>query len=270
MAISRKLSNLKSGNTSDVLGMDTALLKLASNLIAPSLTHIYNLSLYQGEIPNDLKIACVTPVFKNKGNRSDISNYRPISVISHIGKILEDVVKTQIVDFLSKHNLLSPNQSAYIKGKSTQTALHTVTDKWLQNIDNGLITGACFLDLSKCFDTVSHTILLQKLETFGVIKNELHWFKSYLSNRTQIVKCNGKFSKPCLLPIGVPQGTILSPLLFILYANDLFHNICTGTCVMYADDITLYCSAKSINEVQSNLQTCVDDTIKWLQTQTCG
>ena len=94
MAISKKLSNLKACNTSDVLDMDTALFKLVSNPIASSVTHIYNLSLYHGVIPNDLKIACVTPVFKNKANRSDISNYRPISVISHIGKILEDVVKT--------------------------------------------------------------------------------------------------------------------------------------------------------------------------------
>ena len=113
----------------DVLDIDTKLLKIASPFIAPSLTHVYNLSLYNGVVPNDFKKARITPVFKNEGDRNIAANYRPISVISHFGKVLEDIVKKQLVDFLLKHRLLSSNQFAYIKGL-------------LRNIDNGEITAA--------------------------------------------------------------------------------------------------------------------------------
>ena len=249
----------------DVLDIDTKLLKIASPFIAPSLTHVYNLSLYNGVVPNDFKKARITPVFKNKGDRNIAANYRPISVISHFGKVLEDIVKKQLVDFLLKHRLLSSNQFAYIKGKSTQTALHTITESLLRNIDNGEITAACFLDLSKCFDTVSHHILLHKLKHMGVKNTELNWFASYLNNRTQIVRSNGLVSRSCCLTIGVPQGTILGPLLFLIYANELPSCLSTGTCIMYADDITLFCSSKTLDSVESKLQKCVTETITWLK-----
>ena len=188
-------------------------------------------------MPNDFKKARVTPVFKNKGDRNIAANYRPISVISHFGKVLENIVKKQLVDFLLKHRLLSSNQFAYIKGKSTQTALHTITESLLRNIDNGEITAACFLDLSKCFDTVSHHILLHKLKHMGIKNTELKWFASYLNNQTQIVRANGLVSRSCCLTIGVPQGTILGPLLFLIYANELPSCLSSGSCIMYADDI---------------------------------
>ena len=264
--VCKKILGLKLSSTLDILDIDTKLLKLSAYLISPSLTHVYNLSLCQGIVPMDLNVARVTPVFKNKGQPNDVSNYRPISVTSHFAKILEDVVKEQLVSFLTQYSLLSPNQFAYIKGRSTQLALHTMTDKWLQSIDSGEITGACFLDLSKCFDTVSHSILLEKLKTSGIMNTELKWFDSYLAGRTQVVRCNGSISKPCHLPIGVPQGTVLGSLLFILYANDLPDNLSTGTSIMYADDITLFYSAKSLQTVESCLQKCVNKTISWLKS----
>ena len=260
-----KLLRLSGTTSLDVLELDTYLLKLAAHLIAPSLSHVFNLSLYQGVLPDDFKFARITPVFKNKGNLSDVSNYRPISVISHISKILESLVKKQLLSHLINGKHLSSNQFAYIKGRSTQLALHKIIDNWLENIDKGLITGACYLDLSKCFDTVSHPTLLKKLCTFGIFDTELNWFKSYLNNRHQVVKLNGTTSKPLRLPIGVPQGTILGPILFILYANDIHNFISVGTCIMYADDITLYVSAPSLREVESKLQTCIDDTLSWLK-----
>ena len=258
-----KLNNFKDSCSFDILNMDTKLLKLSAALIAPSLTHIYNLSLYQGIVPKDFKKARVTPIYK-KGDPHVPSNYRPISVTSHLGKILEQAVKHQLVTHLINGKLLSPNQFAYIKVKSTQTALHNIIDSWLSNIEKGDITGACFLDLTKCFDSVSHDILLNKLENYGINNTELQWFRSYLTNRTQIVKCHGSLSKPNLLSTGIPQGTILGPCLCILYANDLFNCLSTGNCIMYADDITIYCTGKTIADVQSKLQQCVNNSLSWL------
>ena len=175
------------------------------HLITASLTHVFNLSLYHGTLPIDFKIARTTPVFKNKGSITDVSNYRPISVISHISKLLESIVKQQLLTHLIEQHLLSKNQFAYIKGRSTETTLHKIIDNWLNNIDNGKITGACFLDLSKCFDTVSHSILLEKLPNYGIIDIELNWFRSYLTDRQQLVKCNAKLSKLMNLYTGIPQ-----------------------------------------------------------------
>ena len=256
--------SLKTSTSLDVLNIDSKLLKIAAHLISPSLTHVFNLSLHAGILPDDFKFARVTPVFKNKGDPFDPSNYRPISVISHVSKILEKSVKTQLMSYLLRNNLLTSNQYAYIKGKSTQLALHTVIEKWLKNIDNGEITAACFLDLSKCFDTVKHSVLLRKLINFGINGTEYKWFESYLSQRTQIVRCNNILSKPNTLPIGVPQGTILGPIFFILFINDLALHLPNNSFIMYADDITLFTSNKCLFEAESQLQLYVNITASWL------
>ena len=182
------LYKLKTRTTLDISDINIYLLKASAHLITPSLNHIFNLSLYSGILPSDLKIARVTPVYKKSGDPADVSNYRPISVISNISKILEKLVKVQLMHHLTKFKLLSCSQFAYIKGKSTQLAIHTVTERFLQNIENGNLTTACFLDLSICFDTILHPVILEKLKNFGIIGTENFWFQSYLSQRTQIVK----------------------------------------------------------------------------------
>ena len=141
IAIYKFLYKLKTSTTLDISDVNTYLLKTSAHLIAPSLTHIFNLPLYSGILPSNFKIARVTPVYKKSGDPADVSNYRPISVISNISKILEKLVKVQLMHHLTKFKLLSSTQFANIKSKSTQLAIHTVTERFLQNIENGYLTN---------------------------------------------------------------------------------------------------------------------------------
>ena len=140
------------------------------------------------------KLARVTPVFKNNADVDVMSNYRPISVIGHITKMVEQLVRSQHVNYLEEHSFITPDQSAYLIGHSTQTSLHRVIDDWLENINENQITGVCLLDISKCFDTISHSILLQKISMYGIKQQELKWFSSYLDRRKQAVLCHNELS----------------------------------------------------------------------------
>jgi len=175
--------------------------------------------LTTGTFPNDWKSAKVTPIFK-QGGRSDMNQYRPISVISAIAKVFERIVYNQLSSYLSENNILSPYQSGFRSFHSTVTALLEATDNWAFNIDRGYVNAVVFLDLKKAFDTVNHPILLSKLYSYGVKGNAYELLSSYLDNRTQKCAVNGVLSKSCTLICGIPQGTILGPLLFLLYIND--------------------------------------------------
>ena len=250
----------------DVLNMDSCLLCLSLDVIANSLAFLFNLSCSQNEIPGDWKLARVSPVFKNKGDRNDVSNYRPISVLAHVAKLLETCIKKQFVEFLeflNTNNIITPCQSAYLANHSTITALHKMVDDWSDNINNGSITAACFLDLTKCFDTVNHSILLSKLRSYGCSDSVINWFKSYLANRQQIVRCNSSLSKIHTINIGVPQGSILGPILFIIFINDLPSCLKYSSCCIYADDISLYIASDSLVESESRIQYDLINIDKW-------
>lgn len=248
-----------------ILGFDSKLLKIAVHDICKSLTCLFNLLIKLGEIPKDWKLARITPIYKGSGSRFEENNYRPISVICHISKILEREIHGQFMSYLIQHNFVSIDQSAYMKYHSTHTCLHKVVDDWLENIDEGLITGLCLLDIRKCFDTIDHTLLLEKLNRYGVKGVELHWFKSYLNNRSQKVVCNNETSNTLDTDIGVPQGSILGPILFLVFINDLSQNIKSGQCNLYADDTLLYTSSKTIAEVADSLQKCLNEALIWYE-----
>ena len=177
---------------------------------------LLNKSLMSGIFPDDWKCDRVTSLFKH-GESFELNNYRPISVISVVAKMLERIVYDQFYNFLNSEEIISKQQSGFRSLHSTVTALLEATDSWAFNIDRGYVNAVVFLDLKKAFDTVDHEILLTKMNRCGIQGKTLDWFKSYLTNRTQRCSVNGCLSDLTTLKCGVPQGTILGPLLFLIY-----------------------------------------------------
>ena len=173
---------------------------------------------------------------------------------------------SQLTGYLSKYEFVSIDQSAYIKQHSTQTSLHRLIDNILENMDNREITGMCLLDIRKCFDTINNEILLRKLHKYGIRNCELKWFESYLSNRNQIVCYEGKTSNTHTFTIGVPQGTVLGPILFLLNVNDLSNVVKDASINVYADDVVIFASHANIDMVRTNLQAAINEVAKWYST----
>ena len=264
--VRKELVSLNQQANIDILGIDRKLLQLSADFIYHSLTVIFNESISNQNVHTDFKKARVTPIFKN-GPDSDInsySDYRPISVIGHLAKILDKLVKYQLVAFLENRKLISSDQSAYLRGHSTQTSLHRVMDEWYENINEGELTGACIFDISKCFDTINHRNLLFKMHKYGIEGDELGWFKSYLTGRSQAVTCNNKLSSLRGLDYGVPQGSVLGPFLFLIYINDI-QNFATNGCLLniFADDLIVFTSDKCIQNLKQKLQRAVNSIGKW-------
>ena len=242
------------------------MLRLGAGAIAPSLTVIFNISLSSGDLPADWKYARVTPIYKGKGAIDDCGNYRPISVISHISKIMEKAVLFQLKQYLSTHDFISNSQSAFIKNHSTTTAVQRVISDILDGFNENDITTMCFIDLQKCFDTIDHSILLQKLQIYGFKGITYDWFKNYLHCRKQCVYSNGMKSSFLDMVMGIPQGSILGPALFLLFINDLPNCITKCYCNIFADDTTIYSHSSSFDEAEVNLQSDIDNLIKWFTT----
>ena len=251
---------------SKATGLDNISAKIVrecADLISVSLCDLFNKSLVSGIFPDDWKCARVTPLFK-EGEPSDLNNYRPISVISVIAKVFERIVYDQLYNFLTNEDIISNHQSGFRSLHSTATALLEATDNWAFNIDRGNVNAVVFLDLKKAFDTVDHDILLAKMNLYGIQGIALDWFRSYLTNRTQRCLVNGSLSRICSLKCGVPQGTILGPLLFLIYINDLPNCLTSCQPRMYADDTHITYAGVDVNSIQLNLSHDLDNLNKWL------
>ena len=219
-SISKIINSLKPKSSSGHDDLSSIQLKFISNDIIAILTLIINQSLCTGIVPNSLKIAKVSPIYK-KGDRHLTDNYRPISLLPVISKVLEKVVFLQVYNYFVENKLLYDSQYGFRKLHSTEFAGLEFTDKIITNLDEGKLPLAIFLDLSKAFDTIDHSILIHKLQYYGIQGTSLNWFKSYLCDRKQFVQYNDCNSSQSTITTGVPQGSILGPLLFIIYMNDI-------------------------------------------------
>ena len=217
-----------------------------------------------GFIADSYKKQIITPVFK-KGSKAVAANYRPISLTSHIIKIFERIIRTKIVKHLETNNLLCKNQHGFLKGRSCLTQLLKHTDIILNNFLKGLDTDSIYLDFSKAFDKVDHQILLLKLSSYGIRGKLLSWIEEYLSNRIQTVVVNGSKSYPAKVESGVPQGTVLGPILFLIYINDLHKCINHSVMSHFADD-TRILKAIGLTSDVSLLQDDLQKTIDWSTT----
>ena len=186
---------------------------------------------------------------------NDANNYRPISILACASKILERAVHNHMYSFLIDNHLLNPNQSGFRPHHSTETCLTDMIDNWLCNMNEGKMTGVAFIDLRKAFDTVNHTILLQKLHDIGATSVTLKWFESYLTGRVQQVFFKKTLSDALDVDTGVPQGSILGPLLFIIFINSMSSVIQHGDIFMYADDTTLCVSGNYVSDIVIKLES---------------
>ena len=239
------IHSLKSKSSAGLDGISSKLLKRVCSIIAPALNLVINQSLFTGIFPDILKIAKVLPLFK-KGDDTVFGNYRPISLLSTFSKVFEKTVFNQVYDYFQINRLFFKSQYGFRIGHSTELAALQFADKILNDLDNHNTPVSIFLDLSKAFDTLDHNILLTKLEHYGITDIALQWFRSYLSNRYQFVQFDSVASDMYPLTTGVPQGSILGPLLFIIYMNDISTVSSEFETILYADDTTLTSAIGSI------------------------
>ena len=258
---SKIIENLKNtSNNNNTLPVK--LFKLAKNFLLHPLCYIINLSIESGIFPDILKHANITPVYKN-GDRHCISNYRPISVLPFLGKILEKCIALRLVNFMQKYNIITPNQYGFQKGRSTADAILKLMEYIYNALNEKKHNLTVFVDLRKAFDTVNHEILLSKLYQYGIRGIALDWFTSYLRDRNQCVRIGESLSSARALNIGVPQGSILGPVLFTIYINDLPNASALMSSILFADDTTLTMEHADYNELTQQINSELENIKIW-------
>ena len=256
----QSLPNKSTGPVSIPLKM----IKDVVDIIVVPLCHIINISFATGVFPDILKIAKVHPLHKG-GSTLDPNNFRPISLLSIFDKIIEKLMHKRLYEFLEVNNILFENQFGFRKNNSTVYALMEITEKIKESIDNNKLGCGIFIDLKKAFDTVNHKILLSKLEHYGIRGNLLSWFESYLTDRKQFVSFNGENSDPKDILCGVPQGSVLGPLLFLIYINDLPNVSDKLKFYLFADDTNIYFESSDLKVLEKVINEELKHLSLWLK-----
>lgn len=259
------VKKMDSKKSKDMFNMSNQLLKKIFSAIAVPFSHIINLSLSSGLVPTQMKKAKVIPIYKRKGDKTSPTNYRPISLLPILSKILEKVVANQLTRYLDSNELLYKHQYGFQSGKGTiHPVVHLINEIGKAKNEDKVAVGV-FCDISKGFDTISHSILLSKLEKIGIKDVELEWFKNYLYQREQFVEINGSYSNNKPINRGVPQGSILGPILFLIYINDL-PNVTELLTLLFADDSSFLISGKTLSEVIAKLNMELKKICDWFRT----
>ena len=257
------INSLSNRKASGPYSLPINILKLLKTDISIPISNIINVSFSTGCFPSSLKISKVIPVFK-KGSPVEVSNYRPISLLSNIEKIIEKIMYSRLEDFLGKNNVICDRQFGFRKGFSTSHILLSITERIRQALDKGQFACGVFVDLQKAFDTVDHKILCHKLSHYGVRGVTNHWFESYLTDRRQFVSVSGEKSLLKDISHGVPQGSVLGPLLFLLYINDLHNALNYSDVYLFADDTHILHINKSLDSLNKKLNIDLKLLCNWL------
>ena len=258
----KKLNKLRPGTACGPDGIQAELLKNASSSLSFPLAQLYQFLFSSSTVPREWKLASVTPIFK-KGKPCDVGNYRPISLTSVCCKIMESIIKDELLTYLLSKHLISRHQHGFLSRRSTGTQLIDCLNDWTLNIENKQSLDIIYIDFAKAFDSVVHTKLICKLMSYGISGHLLHWIEHFLTDRYQYVSVNGTKSYSIRVISGVPQGSVLGPILFCIYVNDVCDIIVGNTaCKLFADDIKLY-SCVETNGTSGDLDTSLNNLILW-------
>ena len=263
--VTKYLKNLSRKKATGHDNLPPGMLKDSARFIAGPLTYLINLSIQTSIVPEDFKYAIVSPVFKS-GSKSDLDNYRLVSVLPICSKVFEKCIHSQVSDFLEEKKVLSATQFGFRKTRNTEIAATLFLDEIRKNTDDGKLTGAIFVDLSKAFDTLSHSKIIENLPSYGIRGKEKELFTNYLFNRKQAVRFGSHFSASCNVTCGVPQGSILGPLLFLLTFNDIESVLTHSQIITYADNNVLYVPGKSIERIEECLCEDFKAVVSWLES----
>ena len=261
--VKSRLCNLKCGKAPGIDGLHPDLLRGCASSLCGPLKVLFQKSFDSGELPSAWKKAVIKPIFK-KGSRHELGNYRPVSLTSIVSKIMESIMKKEIMDHLLSQGLLSECQFGFIPGRSCESQMLFCLDKWSEYLDKGQAVDIIYTDFRKAFDAVPHQRLLNKLEAYGLGPKVVDWTRAFLCGRLQCVSINGSMSSWNKVTSGIPQGTVMGPLCFLLYINDLPDVVKTSSMCLFADDAKVF-SPMTSDQQHHNLQKDLDGIMAWTE-----
>ena len=261
--VKKLLKGLKVSKASGLDGIPAILLVEAADQLTFPITSIFRKSLEEGQIPSDWRQANIIPIFK-KGSKCSPNNYRPVSLTSILCKVMETLVKTKVLNHMTENQLICEEQHGFTPGRSCSTQLLDTLDFWTNVLDEGGNLDAVYMDFKKAFDSVPHRRLLSKIEALGITGRVHAWITDFLKDRTQIVSVNGAASSEGKVTSGIPQGSVLGPLLFVAYINDLPRNAKNNVRI-FADDTKLFAKSDT-KEERDSLQKDLDSLCEWSDT----